>query len=101
MITGALILAAGILLGWLLRSLPARRKGLPGAGNDQAPAPVCGCGHHHSFHDPQTGQCHSLMRVPGTMSRDSYHTPCTCRQYSGPTPLPEYYAPEIAREAGQ
>jgi hypothetical protein len=35
------------------------------------------------------------------MTRDSYHTPCTCRQYSGPLPLPEYYATEIAGEAGE
>lgn len=98
MITGALILAIGILAGWLLRSLPARRNGPKPAS---LPGPVCGCEHHHSFHDPATGQCHNLTRVPGTMSRDSYHTPCKCRQYSGPVPLPEYYAPEIAGEAGQ
>ena len=36
-----------------------------------------------------------MVKIPSTMTRDSYHTQCTCRQYSGPTPLPEYYAPEI------
>jgi hypothetical protein len=91
--------AAAVIIGLLLgRLLPGSRRSAKPPG---PPEPLCGCEHHHSFHDPETGQCHSLMRVPGTMSRDSYHTPCTCRQYSGPLPLPEYYAPEIAREAGE
>ena len=89
-IEGAVAVIIGLLLG---RFLPSRRKGPKPA---KLPGPVCGCKHHHSFHDPATGQCHSLMYVPGTSGRNSYHTPCTCRQYSGPTPLPEYYAPEIA-----
>jgi hypothetical protein len=94
-ITGALILAVGILAGWLLRSLSGRRKG------PESVEALCGCTHHHSFHDPKSGQCHSLMRVPGTVSKDSHHAPCTCKQYSGPLPLPEYFAPEIVGEAGQ
>lgn len=77
----------GVLLG---RFLPNRRK-----GPKPPPEPVCGCGHHHGFHDPRTGQCHSMMKVPGSGSRDSYHTKCTCRVYSGPVPLPEYFAPEV------
>jgi hypothetical protein len=56
-ITGSLILLAGILTGWLLRSLPARRK---------APKPVaavCGCTHHHSMHDPESGACNASVAV--------------------------------------
>ena len=79
----------GILLG---RFLPNRRKG---PKPPEPVLPVCGCGHHHAHHDPKTGKCSNLMKVPSTMSRDSYHTACTCRQYSGPVPLPEYYAPEV------
>lgn len=92
LLAGAFVLAVGILIG---RLLPERRKG------PKAVEALCGCTHHHSFHDPKTGQCHSLMRVPSTASRDSYHTPCTCKQYSGPTVYPEFYAPEIAGEAGE
>jgi hypothetical protein len=77
----------GILLG---RFLPARRK-----GPKPPPEPICGCTHHHSYHDPATGECNSLMRVPSTGSRMSHHAPCTCRVYSGPVPLPEYFASEI------
>jgi hypothetical protein len=86
----ALVALAGVLLG---RFLPNRRKGLEA---QKHVAPVCGCGHHHSYHDPKTGECHSLMKVPSSASRDSYHTPCTCRQYSGPVPMPEFYAPEVS-----
>ena len=85
----------GVLLG---RFLPNRRKG------PKAPKPVrplCGCAHHHSFHDPQTGQCHGTIQVE--RPRVSYNVPlqfddapCTCRQYSGPLPMPEYYAPELS-----
>lgn len=79
----------GVLLG---RFLPNRRKGPKPA---KAPQPICGCSHHHSYHDPATGTCNSLMKVPETGSRLSHHEPCTCKQYSGPVPLPEYFAPEV------
>jgi hypothetical protein len=89
LLLGAAVFTAGMLTG---RFWPARRKGL----KPRAPVePVCGCTHHHSFHDPETGECHGMMKVPASMSRDSYHMACTCRQYSGATPLPAYYAPEI------
>lgn len=99
MITGALILAIGIVLGWLLRSLPARRKG---------PKPVeavCGCTHHHSMHDPETGECNATVQVSRYNNGGNWtgyvQNPCACRRYSGPEPLPSFYAPEIAGEAGQ
>ncbi len=79
----------GVLLG---RFLPARR----------GPRPVearCGCGHHHSFHDPATGQCHGtdrrILYSSGGADLGYRDVPCTCRQYTGPQPLPEYFAPEI------
>lgn len=99
MLEGALILLAGILLGIGVRSLPARRR---------APKPVeavCGCTHHHSMHDPETGACNASVAVSkydkyGTWVGKEYKS-CACLQYSGPLPLPAYYAPEIAGETGQ
>ncbi len=90
MITGALILAAGIILGWLLCSLPARRRG------PELPEPVCGCNHHYSMHDPAKGmRCGVGVYVNG-----EYRGRCACQRYAGPEMLPTYLAPEIAGEGG-
>lgn len=99
MITGALILLAGILLGIGLGRLPARRK---------SPKPVlavCGCTHHHSMHDPETGKCNAAVAVTayneyGGAAGKEYAS-CACLRYSGPEPLPAYIATEIATETGQ
>ena len=51
--------------------------------------------------DPKTGECHGL--TDGDPATYYSHGPaasykqvrCSCRQYSGPVPLPEYFAPEV------
>lgn len=85
MITGALILVAGIVIGFALRSIPLRRTRL-----DRPPELECGCGHHYSFHDPETGQCHDKI-----WRGANNYAPCTCRRYTGPEPLPEYVPREL------
>lgn len=93
MIEGALILLAGILAG---RFLPTRHT----KPKVRQTAPVCGCEHGRHDHDPATGACNAQIKTykydPVT-EREVLHrySPCTCRQYTGPEPLPEYYAPEI------
>ena len=96
MLEGALILLVGIAIGRVLR-LRARPK-------QYKPKPIvpkCGCGHHFSLHDPKTGECHGGFDFYGDpvnyqskTTKDG--TPCRCRKYAGPEPLPEYYAPEIS-----
>lgn len=76
---------AGAIIG---RFMPARQRG---ARLQKSPKPVCGCKHHHSFHDPETGECHGQVDIGGGVLSVS----CTCRTYSGPVPLPEMYAPEL------
>jgi hypothetical protein len=98
-ITGALILLVGIVIGLVAGRLPARRK-------DPKPAvAVCGCTHHHSMHDPETGRCNAEVTVPrynkGGDRIGKDYRPCACLRYSGPEPMPTYYATEIAGEAGQ
>ena len=95
MLEGALIALAAFLLG---RALPGRRKG---PGSPKLPEAVCGCTHHHAYHDPGTGECKAAVRG-SPLSRNQYgnwdaweQAPCACRKYSGPLPLPEVYAPEI------
>lgn len=96
MIEGALILLAGIAIGRVIR-LRAR----PRAYKPKVVQPICGCKHHYSMHDPKTGICSGgfdewgdAVNYQRVGKKDG--TPCTCKVYSGPQPLPEYYAPEIA-----
>lgn len=60
----------------------------------QPPLPICGCGHHYSFHHKTHLDCRATV-YSSLMSRllNDDET-CQCQQYVGPTPLPEYYAPE-------
>lgn len=89
MVDGALILAAGILMG---RFLPGRRRGAKAAAG---PKPVCPCGHHRSFHEGGTGNC-AWKGTPEHISFVGTHTPkCECQAYGGPEIHPAFYAPEI------
>lgn len=90
----ALAALAGFLVG---RFLLNRCKGPKPPKPVQ---PICGCTHHHSYHDPKTGECNAAVLVPSRY--DNYgnvtarkHEPCGCARYSGPVPLPEVYAPEV------
>ncbi len=105
LLAGGGLVIAGVLLG---RFLPARRRGPKPVKPVQ---PICGCGHHLSLHDPETKACHGSARGTETAVRDkagdpvldswgyvqtTYEKgPCACRHYTGPEPLPDYYAPEI------
>lgn len=65
--------------------------------------PVCGCEHELAYHDPASGQCHKLVKgkeikwddEDPRYARGWERVQCQCRRYTGPQPLPEYYAPEI------
>jgi hypothetical protein len=101
MLEGMLAGGALVLAGFLLGRLPSRRKG------PKPPGPVeakCGCTHHHSFHDPATGACGASVAIDKRSKSGSWigqeYLPCACKQYSGPVPLPEYFATEIATGDG-
>jgi hypothetical protein len=91
---------AGIMIfelgQWLPRPPSLRRRRAPAA-----PKPVCGCDHHYSLHDPETARCHGTVKSTSAYNHIGVWVghkdlPCTCRRYSGPVPLPEYFAPEIS-----
>jgi len=92
MLTGGIVAIGAFLAGqWLPR--PGRRRIKP----PKPVQPICGCDHHHSYHDPKTGE---VRGKPLQYDAYGYTTTwgkaqCTCKQYSGPVPVPEYYAPEI------
>jgi hypothetical protein len=93
MLEGAAILAAGMLAG---RFWPARRR----SQKPKDVQPVCGCDHHLSYHDGKTGECHGTNTSSSAYNDRGIwvgfgQVPCTCRRYSGPEPLPSYFAPEI------
>ncbi len=90
----ALVALAGVLLG---RFLPNRRKG---PKPPKPVEPICGCEHHHAHHDPATGKCHAGVEVPSKYNQYGVviawtNASCACRQYSGPQPMPEFFAPEV------
>jgi hypothetical protein len=94
LLEGALIAVGAFLAGqWLPRP---HRRGVKASGS---PELICGCTHHHSFHDPKTGECHGTTRKVkyGTTGAHLglHDFPCTCRTYTGPVPLPEYVAQEL------
>jgi hypothetical protein len=106
MLIGALIFALGAVFG---RVMPSRKRGPKPPKPVQ---PICGCTHHYSLHDPKAGECHGAADAGRAAVRDQHGKPvkdswgevvftrehgrCGCRRYTGPLPLPEYFAPEIS-----
>jgi hypothetical protein len=86
-LTGAAVAWASILFGVIVAASRRRRRRV------KPQPPICGCEHHLAFHeladegDP-IGPCRKIVAT--------YHgTECGCQRYTGPVPLPEFYAPEI------
>lgn len=81
-VVGVVIFVVGVVVGRVRRRRP----------ND-APvgaAPVCGCRHHLSMHDPQTGLCHGVawrLHTPPKGQTFDLKDECPCRHYVGPEPL--------------
>lgn len=90
LLVGGLLLASGFLAGRLGRRKPA--AALP-------VTPVCGCGHTLSQHDRDTSTCYAELRRDTHDKRGRFtgHSwvPCTCRQYVGPRPIDEVFAPRV------
>jgi hypothetical protein len=92
MIEGALVLLAGITIGILGERVRTRRASKP------TPAPMCACEHAIAFHDLETGRCHEqVQRYANGVTK---LVRCECRRYTGPEPLPRYYAPDLDPEIG-
>lgn len=89
LLMGAGLLGAGFGAGRL------RRRPAP----PPPVTPVCGCGHTLSQHDPQRHTCHAEVRRDAFDRRGRWAgntwVPCTCRQYVGPLPIDEVFAPPL------
>jgi hypothetical protein len=93
MVLGALSLGAGIALGMYREN--QRRSLLAARHAELNPGPICGCGHHVSFHAEESkGGCqHIEIRTSG-YHEEVTQVPCGCVKYVGPEPVPSYYAGE-------
>jgi hypothetical protein len=81
LLAGGGLVLAGYAVG---RFTPGRRR------QPKDPKPICGCEHDLSFHDIDSGECHAMVSTPS-----KYKEQCTCRRYTGPTPLDTIYAPPL------
>lgn len=63
--------------------------------------PICGCGHHFSFHDPHQQVCKQRTREFIGFDDEGHRLfeidDCDCQQYSGPLPEIDY---RIVKELG-
>jgi hypothetical protein len=86
---GGLLVALGFVAGRLGR----RRQG------PVTPQAVCACGHPLSQHDPESNACHAEVARDAYTKRGRWagHTwvACSCRQYIGPRPIDEVFAPRL------
>lgn len=74
----------------------------------EGPDPICGCGHHHAYHDPREGDCRQFVKTAVEWGEDIYGDEsvtrweakkCPCARYSGPEPMAQVYLPEISPTA--
>jgi hypothetical protein len=90
LLVGAVLLGVGFVAGrW------HRRPSTP----PPQMTPLCGCGHPLSQHDRETNTCYAELRrdIFDRRGRWAGHSwvPCTCRQYVGPRPIDEVFAPRL------
>jgi len=90
LLVGGVLLAAGFVAGRL-----GRRRNAP----PPPVTPLCGCGHTLSQHDRETHTCYAELRRDNYDKRGRWAgvswVPCTCRQYVGPRPIDEVFAPRL------
>jgi hypothetical protein len=86
---GGVLLAVGFVAGRI-----GRRRSVPAV-----PQAVCACGHPLSQHDPESTTCYAEVARDTYTKRGKWagHTwvACSCRQYIGPRPIDEVFAPRV------
>jgi hypothetical protein len=85
---GGVLFAAGFLVGKITR----RRS------KDDGVKAICGCGHGLEKHDPKDGACHGeeqRSRFEDGHWTGHEYVQCACRQYTGPRPIEELFAPKF------
>ncbi|MBP2471668.1 NAD(P)H-hydrate repair Nnr-like enzyme with NAD(P)H-hydrate dehydratase domain [Crossiella equi] len=91
----SLAVGGGLLLVGYVAGLLSRRR-----VRDKPVEAVCGCTHTMAMHDRETGACHEQIARPRSYSEKgkylgTVYAQCTCRQYVGPRPIEEVFAPKL------
>ncbi|WP_067835391.1 hypothetical protein [Nocardia lijiangensis] len=87
----SLAVGAGLIgIGWVFGRFGHRRR----AQSEAKSLARCGCGHDLALHDRATGNCHAEFSRKGTHGLREW-VRCTCRRYTGPTPLEEVFTSPI------
>ncbi len=92
MIEGAVILLAGLVVGYLAGRSRGRAAAQPAP---KAVESICSCNHPRGQHVDGKGPCKAENTHWAYDSGTTAFRPCPCQLYDGPEPLPQYYAPEI------
>lgn len=95
----SIVVGAGVAVAGFVAGRISRRK--TAAKSAMSSTPICTCEHGLHDHDPSTNECHGL--IDGDPLRyDSFNNPraykkirCTCRQYTGPQRLDDFWTPPI------
>ena len=91
----SLLIGGGlVVVGWVAGRVGRRRP----SGPPPPPVATCGCGHPLAQHDREASTCHAeIPRDAFKFGRWAGHTwvRCPCRQYIGPRPIDEVFAPRL------
>ncbi|MEV4129652.1 hypothetical protein [Nocardia sp. NPDC049707] len=82
-----LAIGAGIACaGWAVGRFGRRSAAQPAGAQ-------CGCGHDLALHDPKAGTCHAELGRKTMVGR--VWVQCTCRRYTGPVPVEDFFSRTI------
>lgn len=100
LLLGGAIAVVGVAVGRMMRPRSRHEARPELAAPRPQPQPICGCGHHLVFHDNKTKICQAQVVIPGrwTGQYGGTYRKCMCQGYRGPTPVDEYYAPDLLSE---
>ena len=93
-----LAIAWFLTLGWGESYRTANKKLQQRVRSLEEPDPLCGCGHHISFHDEKGCHYTVVYTRPAKFGVVSLFSDCPCVKYVGPEPLPKVISLESIQQ---